>query len=143
MGEIMKKISLVVLMMLLFVCRAEAAIILESGLVLEDGAERIVMQPGEKKYLKIRDSIWNMPVYKNLEFSSKYPSVATVDARGFVRAMLPGRTVISVWNDVGDNGTIEVFVEGNRKFSSVGWCILGALGGVIFVFYIKNKFRCF
>ena len=139
----MKKISLVVLMMLLFVCRAEAAIILESGLVLEDGAERIVMQPGEKKYLKIRDSIWNMPVYKNLEFSSKYPSVAMVDARGFVRAMLPGRTVISVWNDVGDNGTIEVFVEGNRKFSSVGWCILGALGGVIFVFYIKNKFRCF
>ena len=139
----MKKISLVVLMMLLFVCRAEAAIILDSGLVLEDGAERIVMQSGEKKYLKIRDSIWNMPVYKNLEFSSKYPSVAMVDARGFVRAMLPGRTVISVWNDVGDNGTIEVFVEGNRKFSSVGWCILGALGGVIFVFYIKNKFRCF
>lgn len=119
----------------------DAGVFIDNGLVLQDGAERIVLQPGEKCYLRAEHSFWKYPVTRGLEYSSKCPSVATVDGRGIIRALLPGRTVISVWNREGDNGTIEVIVQEKRKFSRVSWLILGLICALSGVFYLKNKFR--
>ena len=139
----MLRALIVCIMLLIGVGSASAEVIIDSGLVLQDGAEQIVMQPGDKVFLRAKNFIWNYPVTKGLEYSSKHPSVACVDSRGLIRALLPGRTVISVWNEAGDNGTIEVIVEEKRKLSGPGWVILGLVGGICILFFIKNKFRGF
>lgn len=139
----MLRALIICIMLLLGVGSAGAEVMIDSGLVLQDGAEQIVMQPGDKVFLRTKNFIWNYPVTKDLEYSSKHPSIACVDSRGLIRALLPGRTVISVWNKAGDNGTIEVIVEEKRKFSVPGWLILGLAGGICILLFLKNKFRCF
>lgn len=91
------------------------AIVLDDGLVLQDGKERIEMKVGERVYLKVQSSIWKYPLLRNLEFSSKNPLVAYADTYGWIHAQAVGRTVISVWNDRGANGTIEVIVRGKKE----------------------------
>ena len=135
------------LMILLVVLSGTSAqrvgVFVDNGLILQDGAEQIEMSPGDKIYLRARHSFWNLPITKDLEYSSKYPAVASVDARGMVRAMLPGRTVISVWNDAGDNGTIVIIVRESRKFSAISWLILGLISALCGASFLKNKFRGF
>ena len=135
----------IVLLMVLLGCvqSRPTGILINSGLDLQGGIEQLVMQPGEKLYLKATHSVWRFPVVKGLEYSSKYPQIACVDQHGLVRALLPGRTVISVWNAAGDNGTIEIIVTENRKLSLGAWALLGALCVVTAVIFVKKYFRVF
>ncbi len=110
------------LVMLIFSCFCRAGIVLNDGLVLQGGQERIEMKAGQKIYLKVQHSIWKYPMLKNLEFSSKNPLVAYVDTYGWVHAQAAGRTVISVWNDQGANATIEIIVRGKETLPT--WLLI-------------------
>ena len=90
---------------------------MDDGLLLAEGEEEIILCPGEKKYLRVRDYIWKYPVLSGLDFSSQNPTVAYVDRYGWIRAVLPGKTVLSVWHENGDNGNITVTVLSDRKLS--------------------------
>ncbi len=125
----MRKMLCFCLMTLVFICFCRAAIILDDGLILQDGSERIEMKVGQRVYLKVQHSIWKYPMLKNLEFSSKNPLVAYADTYGWIHAQAVGRTVISVWNDQGANGTIEVIVRGKEMVSP--WIIM-----VIFALFL-------
>lgn len=118
----MKKMLCFCLMMIVFTCGCRAAIILDDGLILQDGNKRIEMKVGQRTYLKVQHSVWKYPMLKNLEFSSKNPLVAYADTYGWIHAQAVGRTVISVWNDQGANGTIEVIVRG--KETAPTWVIV-------------------
>ncbi len=131
------------LILIVFCLSASAGIILDDGLVLQGGAEKITMESGEKVYLRAQNSIWGYTVLHGLEYSSRSPSVAYVDRYGWIHAMLPGRTVISVWNERGDNGTIIVLVEGKRKFSWTGWMVILLLLLIASAVYLQSKFRRF
>ena len=111
----MKTLIFLCIVMMGLCCVCGGAVILDDGLVLQGGEEFIEMQVGEKVYLRVQDSIWKYPVLHNLEFSSKKPWVAYVDTYQWIHSGLPGRTVISVWDDEGANGTIEVIVRGRSK----------------------------
>lgn len=135
---------LCLLLLLCFWCfSVSAGIILDDGLLLQGGAEEIVMRSGEKVYLRAQNSIWGYSVLQGLEYSSKHPSVAYVDRYGWIHAMLPGRTVISVWNDEGDNGTITVLVEGNSKMSGIGWIAILLFLALIGFICLQLRFRRF
>lgn len=110
----MKKTLCFCIIFLLLIGVCNGAIILDDGLVLQDGKDRIEMKVGERVYLKVQSSIWKYPLLQNLEFSSKNPLVAYADTYGWIHAQAVGRTVISVWNDRGANGTIEVIVRGKK-----------------------------
>lgn len=132
------------LLLMLFGGACNGAVVLDDGLVLQNGEERIEMRAGEKVYLKVQHSIWKYPVLKNLEYSSLHPLVAYADTYGWIHAQFPGRTVISVWNDAGDNGTIEVIVRGRGKTPAwVLCCLLFLLICALFVFFKAKSFRCF
>ena len=139
MGKVLLSLGLVIS----FALSAPAAIVLDDGLLLQGGEEQLILQAGDKVYLRVQNSIWKYPMLRGLEFSSQYPHIAYVDRYGWVHALSPGRTVISVWNEGGDNGTIEILVERGSKIGIGGillvsvW-ILG-LGAVI----LSKKVRCF
>ena len=137
----MKKILFFCTLLMLFTCVCRGGIILDDGLILQDGQDRIEMRVGERVYLKVQHSIWKYPMLKNLEFSSKNPLVAYADTYGWIHAQSAGRTVISVWNDKGANGTIEVVVRGKTvapTWVSVGVFIL--LLVALAVFFMPQKF---
>lgn len=131
-----------ILILLSGVCKG--AIILDDGLVLQGGEEKIEMWVGEKIYLRVQHSIWKYPVLHGLEFSSKNPLVAYVDTYGWIHAQKAGRTVISVWNKAGDNGTVEVIVK-RRASVSVGmlFCFILFIICVLLTFWGQKFFRCF
>ena len=124
-------------MVILSLVMLSGGIILDEGLLLADGKERIVMDPGDKVYLKIQDAIWKYPVFRGLEFGSKRPQVAYVDRYGWIHALTPGRTMISVWNAKGDNGTVEIVVRGKGKLA-VG-TTLGLICFVLAVFAVAGS----
>ncbi len=140
----MKRLIVVCLLLVLLSGVCYGAVILDDGLVLQGGRERIVMRVGEKVYLRVQHSIWKYPVLRNLEFSSKNPLVAYADTYGWIHAQSAGRTVISVWNDVGANGTVEVVVRGRARAPSwVLYILLILLAGALSVFFLAKRFRCF
>ena len=119
-------------------------IILDDGLVLQGGQEQIEMHIGERTYLRIQHSVWKYPVLKNLEFSSKKPWVASIDNYGWVNAQSTGRTVISVWNDEGENGTIEVIVRARQRAPTwVICCLVILLISSLFVYFFHKKISLF
>ena len=122
---------------------ASAGIIVNSGLELCGGAEEITMKVGEKRFLSARHSVWKYPVLKGLRYASDHPSVAYADRHGWIHASLPGKAVISVWNNSGDNGTLFVTVSGSKKVPR--WLLLvliWSMGAFLFVF-LQKKLRCF
>ena len=140
----MRKLLSLCIALVLFSCACSAEVILDDGLVLQGGEERIVMRVGEKVYLKAQHSVWKYPVLRNLEFSSKNPLVAYADTYGWIHAQSTGRTVISVWNDAGANGTIEVIVRSRARAPI--WVLCGLsilLIGAVAVFLGQKTFRCF
>lgn len=139
MGRILLSLGLVISMAL----SSPASIVMDDGLLLQGGEEQLTLQAGDKVYLKVQNYIWKYPVLRNLEFSSQYPHIAYVDRYGWIHAISPGRTVISVWNENGDNGTIEILVEGGNEVGvgSVLLVIVWILGfGVVI---LSKKIRCF
>ena len=140
----MKTLILTCLLLICFSCVCSGGVVLDDGLVLQGGAESIEMRVGERVYLKIQDSIWKYPVVRDLEFSSSKPWVAYADDYGWIHAESAGRTVISVWNDSGANGTVEVIVH--RGVRAPLWAVkvvFVLLLGAIAVFCGANFFRCF
>ena len=140
----MRRVLICCAVLILFSVVCSGEIILNDGLVLQGGAERIEMRVGEKVYLRVHHSVWKYPVLRGLEFSSKNPVVAYADTYGWIHAQKSGRTVISAWNDAGDNGTIEVIVKG-RASVSVGTaiCLFFFVICILLTFFGNNFFRCF
>ncbi len=137
----MRRALLFCLIVLALPCFCNAAIILDDGLILQDGQKRIEMKVGQRVYLKVQHSIWKYPMLKNLEFSSKNPLVAYADTYGWIHAQAVGRTVISVWNDRGANGTIEVIVRGKKTppiWITIGLFLLFLLA--VFALFAPQKF---
>ncbi len=123
----MKRFFAVMAAILLLSVPAYAKIIINEGLVLQDGASKITLYPGQKTALHAKDSFWNTPRYKNMRYASANPSVAWVDKRGILHGSLPGQTVIYVSESDGNSGTINVIVTGKRKIPRISWMILFTL----------------
>ncbi len=142
MGDCMKNLWMLALV-LFCVFSASGAVIINSGLDLCGGVEEVELVSGERLFLSARHSIFKYPILKGLSYSSQHPSVAYVDRYGWIHALFPGKTVISVWNETGDNGTITVIVKNGRKLPSIGWGVSVGLSILIFGFVIAKKVRCF
>ena len=135
---------LVCLLMICFSCMLGGGVILDDGLILQGGTERVEMRVGQRVYLKAQTAVWKYPVLKGLKFSSQKPWVAYVDTYGWIRAETAGKTVISVWNDSGANGTIEVIVRGRarERLRLIPVAFILLFGSAV-VFLGRNLFRCF
>lgn len=98
-------------------------------LKIENDRESIVMKTGEKRRLHVSSPLTQLPVYKDLRFSSRNIFVAVVDRSGVVRAGMCGRTYITVTDSKGRTDSILIIVERgkNSAFPAVFVIIFAAV----------------
>ena len=140
----MRKTLLIVF--LLITCLAwpvSAKIVIDEGLVLQNGQTSISMESGQKLYLHTKDDFWRTPRYKKMSYASQNPSIAWVDRYGYIHAQLPGKTVIYARDRTGSAGNIIVEVHSKRKVSRTVWVILLSGFMLCFMAYVTLKLRCF
>lgn len=109
--------------MLLFAPAADAAIG-SKGLIVDHGAEEIILRKGERKWLFVQDGFSKMPVFKGLTFYSDNKIVATVGLHsGILRGNTIGTANLTVVNHKGDCGYVKIKVVGGKKLSPA-WTVL-------------------
>ncbi len=117
----------VLFLMLLFCLRGNAKIYFKDTLIINGGDDSIELSCGEKTRLEVRDAFWEYPLIDGLRFLSTDKTVAWVDERGVIHAMLPGEAEILVMDEAGRNSNITVVVTGETKLSKgqiVGFLVL-------------------
>lgn len=123
--------------------RSEAKIYFKDTLIINGGEDSIEMAPGEKLRLDVREGFWEYPIFDGLRFLSTDKSVAWVDKRGLVHAMLPGEAEILVMDERGRNSNITVKVVQKNKATGgqmigVSVCLL-----CVIVFFSYKKISLF
>ena len=139
----MKRLLFAFMIGFLLLGRASAGIVFDEGLVLQNGADEIVLRPGQIARLSVRDSFWRLPRFQNLRFANEKPSVAWVDERGRVHAALPGQTAIYVSDGAGRTGTVLVKVSGGTKLSRASLIVLAVLFLAVFMVFACLNVRFF
>lgn len=135
-------IALICLLWLLPIC-ASAGVIMNDGLQLQGGKDKIVMRSGQRITLRVRNSVWHYPIWHGLHFASEHPSVVRVDGFGRAEAGLPGDSMITVWNNRGQSDTVMISVTGNAKLSRSAQIIIIVLFVAFGVLYFTIIIRCF
>ncbi|MBQ7095118.1 MAG: hypothetical protein IJN80_01505 [Clostridia bacterium] len=113
----------------------------KQGLIINGGIESITLQKGERIRLRVRDKTTNLPVLKDLSFSSDNDLIASIDEdSGILRANSIGTTYISIMRPNGNGAAIAVCVVAKEKKPSPFYLFfilgLGALTG----FILRNQF---
>ena len=105
------------------------------GLIIENGAERLELEKGEKTRLSVRDGWTKRIVRKNLTFVSDNPAVAHVEKHsGILHANAMGNTAVSVIDKDGNAGTIQIIVSAqNAKPSPLLFLFILFAIGFIFI----------
>ena len=86
------------------------------GLIVGNGEEEITMEKGSKKLLFIRDGMTGLPKVRGLTFFSDNTIVARVGLHtGILSAESYGTANISVTDEVGENGIVQVKVISAKK----------------------------
>ncbi len=136
------KIRLIILTILILLISPKADAALGSwGLIVEGGKEQLVMEKGEKKWLFIQDGLTHLPVFNGLTFFSDNTVVAKVGLHtGLVTANFYGTANISVTDESGENGIIQIKVKtNNNKASPLSLLIVLLSFSFILYFIIKIK----
>ena len=112
----MKKTLIIMIIILHFLTPRLYGAIGSKGLILQSGASTIELQKGDKIHLTVQDG-WSKRIkLKGLTFMSKNSMIASVEKHsGIIHANSIGRTIISVVDEDGDAGIIEIIVTKNSK----------------------------
>ncbi len=137
----MRKILLFMFCFTLLLSPVADAAIGSKGLIVDHGAEEIILQKGEKKWLFVQDGFSKMPVLKGLTFYSDNTIVATVGLHsGLLRGNTVGTANLTVVNGKGDCGYVKIRVVGSKKPGSV-WAVLFLFAFIFTAFFLFKKTR--
>ena len=114
----MKRFLLFFLCFTLLLAPCADAAIGSKGLIISEGKTQIVMKKGERKWIYVRDGYTKLPVIKGVCYYSDNTYVATIGLHsGILRANAIGKATITVSNNQGDCGVLQVKVVGAQKAS--------------------------
>ena len=139
-GDFMKRVIGVIIMIFLLSVRAEALKHYSRYLAIERGKDEIEMLVGEQIRLRTYSGVLAIPIIKGLEYNSTESGVVTVDNSGIVYANKQGETYITVIDSLGRTDSILITVKrGSKPFLPSLIIIIGVGVGTFAIVLYQNK----